>query len=112
MEGRFTIGMQGFGRSKVRGRRRVPSPPHMMQTFITTEWAFIGFKRAEARADRPLQGLKGKKGSLVLDRGGQRRKIYHPTATSTNCIPAKYGKTDKSVELTPYMCWNIHNNRN
>jgi len=34
MDGRFTIGMQGFGRSKVRGRSRVPSPPHMIHTFI------------------------------------------------------------------------------
>ena len=34
MEGLFTIGMQGFGLSKVRGRNLVPSPPHIIQTFI------------------------------------------------------------------------------
>ncbi len=29
------MGTQGLGRSKVRGRSRVPSPPHMMHTFIS-----------------------------------------------------------------------------
>jgi hypothetical protein len=43
MEGMFTMGMQGFGRSKVRGRSRVPSPPHMMQTFIFGIWVRQGY---------------------------------------------------------------------
>jgi hypothetical protein len=44
MDGMFTMGMQGLGRSKVRGLSRVPSPPHMMQTFIE-EYGAAGFLR-------------------------------------------------------------------
>src|SRR5512136_2061592 len=40
MDGRLTIGIQGFGRSNVRGRRRVPSPPHIMHTFIVHVWCW------------------------------------------------------------------------
>jgi hypothetical protein len=45
----FTMGMQGFGRSKVRGRSRVPSPPHMMQTFIE-EYGFGMVLRVHVRS--------------------------------------------------------------
>lgn len=44
IEGRFTIGMQGFGRSNVSGLSRVPSPPHMMHTFIPERITRITFK--------------------------------------------------------------------
>jgi hypothetical protein len=41
MDGRLTIGIQGFGLSNVSGRRRVPSPPHIMHTFIVNVWCWI-----------------------------------------------------------------------
>ena len=57
MDGMFTMGMQGFGLSKVRGRSRVPSPPHMMQTFIE-EYGF----------GRVIKGTCGESGILIHER--------------------------------------------
>jgi hypothetical protein len=38
------MGIQGFGLSNVSGRRRVPSPPHIIHTFIAQNWVLDRFK--------------------------------------------------------------------
>jgi hypothetical protein len=64
----FTMGMQGFGRSKVRGRSRVPSPPHMMQTFIE-EYGAAGLFKGHGRRSREPGGGMEESGPWML-RGG------------------------------------------